>query len=84
LFASPKHISHASPDVGFAGAAAHSSVAHAIWQGAAQASGVPPEELPLPPPPLELPLLVPPPPLLPPLPPSGVPLDGELFEQPPA
>jgi hypothetical protein len=66
--------------VGSAGAAAHSSVAHAIWQGAAQASAVPPEELPLP----LLELLAAPPPLLPPLPLSGVLLDGELFEQPPA
>jgi hypothetical protein len=83
LFALPKHTSHASPDVGSAGAAAHSSVAHAIWQGAAQASAVPLEELP-PPLLLELPLAVPPPLLLPPLPLSGVLLDGEPFEQPPA
>jgi hypothetical protein len=81
LFALPKHASHGSPDVGFAGAAAHSSVAHAIWQGAAQASVVAPEELPLPL--LELPLDAPPPLLLP-LPLSGELLEEEPFEQPPA
>jgi hypothetical protein len=79
-----KHTSHASPDMGFAGAAAHSSVAHAVWQGALQASIVPPDELPLVP--LELPLsveesLLPPP--LPPLPLSvGALLAEEPFEQP--
>jgi hypothetical protein len=80
LFALTKHTSHGSPDVGFAGAAAHSSVAHAIWQGALQASGVPPEELPLLL--LELPLSMPVPLLLPPLPLSAVSLDEEPFEQP--
>jgi hypothetical protein len=81
LFALAKHTSHGSPDVGFAGAAAHSSVAHAIWQGALQASAVPPEELLLLELELELPLAMPAP-LLPPLPLSVVLLDEEPFEQP--
>jgi hypothetical protein len=72
-----KHVSHAPPGVAFAGVGAHSSVAHAVWQGALHASMVPPEELPL-----LLELLLP---LLLPelLPPSGVVFDEELLEHPP-